>query len=121
MSLQATTWTVDIGNYTGNNALPLWYLPDTYGGYTILGAKLVASGAGTSVTAQLVTLSDAGTPVINGTIAAFAGTVVFAEGVTASATVSTPFVNDGQWIGLDQASGTAATHTWLTVYLIPGR
>lgn len=121
MANEVKTLTVDLGNYTGNNARPLWKLDDGYGGVTILGATLIGSAAGTSVTGQLVTLSDQGTPAINGTIGAFAGTVVFAEGVTADCTISTAWVDDGRWIGYDQASGTAGAHTWLNVRYLSGR
>lgn len=113
--------TVDIGNYTGSAVRPLWYLPDGYGGITVLGAHLVGDGAGTSITGQLITLADAGTPTVNGTIGAFSGTVVYVESARSAVTVSTAWVDDGRWIGFSQASGTAPTHTWLNVYYVDGR
>jgi len=73
------------------------------------------------VTANLIYATNVGTPVVAGTIGSFAGTVTFAESVTAACTIATKWVDDNQWIGLEQASGTAATHTWLTVNYVEGR
>lgn len=121
MTNQVHTLTVDIGNYTGSNVRPLWYLDDGYGGVTILGADLIGDGAGTSVTGQLITCSNVGTPAANGTIGAFSGTTVYAEGVRDQLTVSTAWVDDGRYIGFSQASGTCPTHTWLNIRYVVGR
>lgn len=69
------------------------------GGITILGAGLTAVTAGTT-TAQLMTLSNAGTPAINGTITstAFGGTL--APGVPVTATITDGWVQAGEWVGV---------------------
>jgi hypothetical protein len=77
----------------------LWQAPSDGegGGLTILGAGLSGITAGTT-TVALYTLSNAGTPAINGTIcAAFGGTI--AAGVPFTATVTDGWVDGGEWVG----------------------
>lgn len=121
MANEVKTLTVNIGAFTGATAVPLFYLPSGYGGITVIGAKLFGSGAGTSVTGQLITMSDLGTPAANGTVAAFTTPGITAAGVVISSTVSSARVADGRWLGYSQASGTCPTSTWLNVYYVDGR
>ena len=112
---------VDFGAYIGATHRPLIHLPDDAGGISIIEAKVIGSGAGTAVGLLLVTMTDVGTPAVNGTIGAFAGTVVYAEGVPAACTISTPYVSGGGWIGIDQTSGTAPANAVLTLSYVMGK
>jgi hypothetical protein len=109
-----------LGNFSGNTELPLAHLPVGFGGITVLEAHLLG-GAGTAVGGQLVTMSNQGTPAINGTIGAFAGTVVTAAGVVAPATLSDPYVAEGEWIGYDQTSGTVPAGSFITISYLMGK
>ena len=113
--------TLSLGAYLGSTELPLAKLPSGGGGITVLEANLVGPSAGTVITGQLVTMSDAGTPAINGTIGAFAGTVVTAAGVPGELTISSAFVDAGYWIGFDQASGTVPAGTFISLSYVMGK
>jgi hypothetical protein len=112
---------VDFGAYIGATHRPLIYIPASGGGVSVIGAKVVGSGAGTAIGLLLVKMTDAGTPAVSGTIGAFAGTVVYAEGVPASASISSAFVDGGSWIGIDQTSGTAPANAVLTLSYVMGK
>jgi hypothetical protein len=120
-SLDVKIISVDIGAYIGANHRPLIYVPSNGGGITLLSAKVIGMAAGTAIGLILTSMTDAGTPAIAGTHAAWAGTVVFAEMVPASATISTAYVAGGQWLGVDQASGTAPANTVLSLAYVIGK
>ena len=86
MELHVTS--VDFGAYIGANARPLIHLPTEFGAITVVDVKAAGNAAGTSIGLKVVGMSSAGTPAVNGTVGAFAGTVVWAEGVPASLTIS---------------------------------
>ena len=113
--------TLPLGAFNGATELPLAKVPDGFGGITVLEAHLVGTAAGTVVGGLLVTMTDAGTPVINGTIGAFAGTVVAAAGVPFAATLSAPFVAGDYWIGFDQTSGTVAAGAFISLSYVMGK
>jgi hypothetical protein len=113
--------TAHLGEYKGATELPLVYVPAKGGGITILDAQLVGTAAGTVIGGQLVKMTDAGTPAISGTIGAFAGTVVTAAGVPAELTIATAFVDDGNWIGFDQTSGTVPAGTFINIAYVTGK
>jgi hypothetical protein len=113
--MDVRTVSVDMGAFTGATTHPLIYLADKYGAITVLDVQVTGIGAGTSIGLIFTSLSDVGTPAVSGTIASFAGTVVYAEGVVFEATVSDADVQPGQWLGVDQASGTCPATTLLTV------
>jgi hypothetical protein len=113
--------TLPLGAYLGSTELPLLKLPPQGGGITVLEANLLAPSAGTVIGGLLVTMSDAGTPAINGTVGAFAGTVVTAAGVPGEATISSAFVDSGYWIGFDQTSGTVPAGTFIVLSYVMGR
>lgn len=117
------TFAVDIGAYAGANARPLVHLPTEYGAITIVDAYVAGSGAGTAIGLKLVGLSSAGTPAVNGTVGAFAGTVVYAEGVPAALSISSGVVDPdtSPWIGVVQTSGTAPANTVLTISYLMGK
>ena len=112
---------IPLGAFSGATEFPFVYLPDTGGGITVLSAHLGGTAAGTAIGGKLVTMSDAGTPAINGTIGAFAGTVVTAAGVVFAATIATAYVGGGKWIGFDQTSGTIPAGSWLALSYVMGK
>jgi len=113
--------TLALGGYNGATHVPLAKLPASGGGITVLEAHLVGPAAGTAIGGLLVTCTDAGTPAINGTIGAFAGTVVTAAGVAFAATLSAPYVAADYWIGFDQTSGTVPAGTFISLSYIVGK
>lgn len=113
--------TLSLGAYNGSTEMPLAKLPSAGGGITVLSAHLVGPSAGTVIGGLLVTMSDAGTPALNGTVGAFAGTVVTAAGVVAALTISNAFVAGGYWLGFDQTSGTVPAGTFITVSYVMGK
>jgi hypothetical protein len=120
-SLDVKVVSVDFGAYAGANHRPLVYIPSNGGGITLLSAKVIGSGAGTAVGLILTSQTDAGTPALAGTHGTWAGTIVYAEGVPFSATLSTTYVAGGQWIGLDQTSGTAPANAVLSLAYVIGK
>lgn len=113
--------TLSLGAYNGATELPLAKLPSTGGGITVLECNLVGPSAGTVIGGKIVTMSDAGTPAINGTVGAFAGTVVTAAGVPGELTISGAFVDAGYWLGFDQTSGTVPAGTFISLSYVMGR
>lgn len=109
-----------LGAFNGATELPLLKVPTGGGGVTVLEAYLLG-GAGTAIGGKVVTMSNVGTPAINGTVGAFAGTVVTAAGVVAGLTVSSGFVAEGYWIGFDQTSGTVPAGAFLTISYVVGK
>ena len=112
--------TLPLGAFLGNTEVPLAKLPAEYGGVTVLEAHL-HGGAGTVIGGQLVTMSNQGTPAINGTIGAFDATVVTAAGVPAKLTISDAYIPADSWIGFDQTSGTVPSGTFISLSVIQGR
>lgn len=115
--------TIPLGAQSGATELPWVYLPNKGGAITVLSAHLAGTAAGTVVGGKLVTLSDAGTPALDGTIGSFAGTCVLAAGVVFALTVSTAAVGGtaGKWIGFDMASGTVASGTFISLAYTTGK
>jgi hypothetical protein len=112
---------INMGAFTGATIHPLLYIPSTGGDITIVDAQVSGIAAGTSIGLILTTASDVGTPAVSGTIGAFAGTVVYAEGVVFECTLSSPRVSTGQWIAVDQTSGTCPASTWISLSYLMGR
>lgn len=113
--------TLSLGSYNGDTHLPLVKVPNGYGGITVLESYLVAPVGGTAIGGQLVTLTDVGTPAVNGTIGSFGGTVVTAAGVPSALTVSSAYVADDYWIGFDQTSGTVPAGTFIVMSYVTGK
>jgi hypothetical protein len=124
-SFDVNVVSVDLGQYIGDNTRPLIYIPNQGGGITIQSAKLIGSGAGTAIGGKLVTLTDAGTPLVAGTIGTFAataaGTAIFAVKVPHNVTLSTRYVAGGQWLGVVQVSGTTPANTILSLSYVMGK
>jgi hypothetical protein len=111
-----------LSNVSGAGPFPLLYLPAEFGAISIKDAYVVGDGAGTSIGLALISISDAGTPSSSsGTVGAFAGTVVYAANARFACTVATPSVSGGNWIGLQQTSGTVPAHTHLVFSYVVGK
>lgn len=104
---------------TGATEIPLVQLPTIGGGATIIDVDFI--NAGTAVGGKIVTMSNAGTPAINGTVGAFAGTVTGSATVPAALTISDGFVDAGEWIGFDQTSGTVPAGSFLSISYVMGK
>lgn len=122
--MNVKTLNIDIGAFTGSTIHPVCYLSSKGGDYTILDVQAVGIGAGTSVGLILCTATDVGTPAVSGTLAAWAGTVVWAEGVVFEATVSTAKIDTGTgsgvWLCVDQTSGTCSATTNISINYVEG-
>jgi hypothetical protein len=96
---------------------PIWHAPTDSqgGGVTILGAELIGSG---TITATLVTMTNAGTPAVNGTVGSMGGTI--AAGVPAVMSVSDAFVDGGEYLGV-VLSANAVDATFMSVNYVMGR
>lgn len=113
-----------VGAFNGATEVPLGFIPSAGGGVTVIEAWLFAPSAGTAITGQVVTMgsvSTGGTPAINGTVGAFAGTIVTAAGVTHKLTISDAWVQGGEFLAYDQASGTVPAGTYIQVHYVHGR
>lgn len=104
---------------TGATEIPLVQVPASGGGITVLSATLF--NAGTSVGGLLVTMSNAGTPALSGTIGSFAGTVLPTPTIPANLTISDSWVAGGEWIGFDQTSGTVPVGSHIAVTYVMGK
>lgn len=113
----------DIGAYTGAAFQPIWKLTEGFGQITIKEAYITGIGAGTAIGLILATATDVGTPAVSGTLASFAGTVVYAAGVVFAATVSDASADPGTagaWLGVIQTSGTAPATARLHITYVDG-
>ena len=118
------TVVLPVGAFTGATIQPKLFFEAEGGDITVLDAQIVGAAAGTSVGLILVTATDVGTPAVSGTVGAFGGTIVYAEGVVFECTIATPTVDvstSGVWLAVDQASGTAPANTVLTVNYLRGK
>lgn len=100
------------------------------GGLTILEAYVIDEGATTSGTSWAVALhkySSAGTPAVNGTIAAAIGGTSdpFAKGVPKTFTIAAAyrFLDAGEWLVIEKTEDNSSdpTHGYVTVSWIPGK
>lgn len=123
MSETPITLSVDLGAFTGATMHPAVYFPPNYGQVTFLAAKICGIAAGTSVGLIITSSTNVGTPAVSGTLAAFAGTIVYAEGVVFDATFTDYTLNPGTagiWLSVDQASGTCPATTILSLSYLVG-
>jgi hypothetical protein len=110
-----------VGALTGSTSVPLAYFPTGGGGLSVLSAVLTGPGPGTAIGLLLVSMSDLGTPAVNGTVATFGGTVIPAAGVTFKAAVGTPYVAGGSFLGAVQTSGTIPANSTISVAYVIGK
>lgn len=116
--------TLHLGAYNGATEVPLAYFPSGLGGITILEAWLIGPSAGTAIGGKLVTMgavATGGTPAIDGTVGAFAGTIITGAGIAHKLTVSTAYVSAGEFLGWDQTSGTVPAGTFIDVTYTMGK
>ena len=104
---------------TGATQVPLIHIPNGGGGITVLEADFI--NAGTAVGGLLLTMTDAGTPAISGTIGSFAGTITESATIPAALTVTDGYVAAGEWIGYDQTSGTVPAGSFISLSYIVGK
>lgn len=98
---------------TGATQIPLAKLPAGGGGITIKEAHIM--NVGTSVAPLLVTMTNAGTPAISGTIGAISGTITGSATIPQEFTISDGYVAEEEWIGFDQTSGTITAGAFVTL------
>ena len=110
MATDVKTLSFHVSALAAGTAL-LWKCPDdTYGGgITILEAFL--SGTGT-ITAALLTGTNVGTPVINGTVIASAAATVVPN-VPLEKSVADGWVDGGEWLMYNHSAGSALIPTFL--------
>ena len=104
---------------TGATQVPLMHVPTGYGGITVLEADLINSG--TAVSSLLVTMTDAGTPAINGTVGSISGTTTVSDTIPQAFTISDGYVAAGEWIGYDQTSGTVPAGAFVSLAYVVGK
>jgi hypothetical protein len=104
---------------TAGTEIPLIHFETGGGGCTVLSADFI--NAGTAIGGMLVTMTDAGTPAISGTIGAFAGTITDSAVIPAPLTISDAYVAAGEWIGYDQTSGTVPAGSFVSISYIMGK
>lgn len=93
-------------------------VPTGVGGVTILGAEVVQSAAGTC-SLNLIDLGTSGS-VSGGTIATL-GSAVYVANVPKAMTVSTAFVDEGHYIGVEELNvGAAAAVTIVSFSSLTG-
>lgn len=122
--MNVKTISVDIGAFTGATMHPICFIPSYGGDITLLAVHAVGIGAGTSIGLILTQSTDVGTPAVAGTLAAFGGTIVYAEGVVFEATIADATIDtgtgDGIWLSVDQASGTCPATTNISLSYVYG-
>lgn len=115
----------NISTVGASSTVPVCYFTNTGGDVTVLSAKITGASAGTPVGLKVVTMSDLGTPAISGTIASFggtfaAGTITMAAGVTFDATINTARFTTGQWLAVQNTSGTTPAICHLAISYVTG-
>lgn len=107
---------------TGETEIPLLKVPTTGGGITVQSVYMI--NAGTTVAPRVITMTNVGTPALSGTIASYstaAGTITESATIPAAFVISDGWVDGGEWIGFDQASGTVPAGSFLSVAYVTGR
>ncbi|WWT39942.1 hypothetical protein [Microcystis phage Mae-JY09] len=132
MSMDTKIIAIPLGDPGGDKALKCFRAPldSDGGGVTILSAYAVnhaATGAGTSFSLALHRYSAAGTPVVNGTVAAAIGGTAspWADGVPKSFALDDTysFLDAGEWLAIDYAEQTAGnpTNGYVVLQYVLGR
>lgn len=92
-------------------------IPTSYGGVTVQSAALHVEG---TANVTLVTMTNAGTPAVSGTIAAAVGGTATA-GVPYAFTISDGWVDGGEWIAAQENNIGTPTRAHVTVAYTVGR
>lgn len=114
-----------VGAIGATGTVPVMYVPPQGGDITVLDAQITGNAAGTPVGLKLISFTDANPPVNNGTIAQWggtfaAGTITMGAGSVFEATILSPRVGAGYWLGLQNASGTTPAATWVNISYVYG-
>ena len=107
---------------TGATEIPLLKVLEGGGGITVQSVYMI--NAGTTVAPRFITMSSAGTPALSGTIASratAAGTSTESATIPLEFVISDGWVDGGEWIGFDQASGTVPAGSYFSVAYVTGR
>lgn len=102
-----------------NNGTRLGFqVPSDGGGVTVTNVALEQAGTGTY---RVVTLSNIGTPAVNGTVTstAFGGTV--SAGVRIAGTISDGWVAAGEWVGVTETNVGTPTRARISISYVMGR
>lgn len=108
MSLDVHIVSENIGALAGTAVWPIFKVPTLAGGISIQGAQ-VTQGGSVNSSLRLVVLGTSGTAA-SGTITstAIGGTATpFANGVPKAFTISTAFVPEGQYVGVEETGVVA--------------
>jgi len=118
MAQETFALAIPFDTLSGTQKLPAYLNPSSpdYGGITIVSG--VANFSGTS-NFTLVTMTNVGTPVANGTISAANGGTA-TVGVPYALTISDGWVDSGEYIGIQSNSGTALSGL-ITLTYVMGR
>jgi hypothetical protein len=102
-----------------NDCRPLFKVPAGFGGITVVSGNITSFGAGTS-SVNVVNMGTAGTSA-SSTIATL-GSVVFVAGTPQAFTVSTAYVDEGDWVGIEEVNvGALNAVTIVDVGYVMGR
>lgn len=100
-----------------NDQIPGFQVPTETGGITVIDATAYVTG---TANVTLITMSNAGTPAANGTIAAAVGGTATA-GVPYKFTISDAWVDGGEYIGVQENNVGTPTAGFVTVAYKMGR
>ena len=107
---------------TGATEIPLLRVPTAGGGITVQSVYMI--NAGTTVAQRIITMTNVGTPALSGTIASYStatGTITESATIPAAFVISDGWVDGGEWIGFDQASGTVPAGSFFSVAYVTGK
>lgn len=117
--------TTNISSVGATGTVPIWYVSNYTGGITVLDAQITGTGAGTPVGLKLINMTDANPPVLAGTVGRWggtfaAGTITMGAGSVFEATINTAFVQPGQWLAIQNTSGTTPGTCFVTINYVFG-
>lgn len=118
MSNDTFTISLPFDTLSGTQKLPAYLNPSApdYGGFTVVAG--VANFSGTA-NFTVVTMTNVGTPVANGTIVAATGGTA-SVGVPYALTIADGWVDSGEYVGVQSNSGTALSGV-VTLTCVMGR
>jgi len=119
------TVTVNISTLGATGTVPVCFIPDFGGAIKVLDAQITGTTAGTPVGLKLIRMTDANPPVNAGTVASWggtfaAGTITMGAGSVFEATINTAAFEPGQWLAVQNASGTTPAICFMTVSYVTG-
>ena len=123
--LDLRTICVNISTLGAAGTVPVCYIADYAGAIKVLDAQVTGTSVGTPVGLKLVRMSDAALPVIAGTVASWggtfaAGTITMGGGSVFEATINTAAVEPGQWLAMQNTSGTTPVICYVTINYVYG-